>query len=165
MSKNKKSLAPTVHLKAGAINRANPDWCLHLIRNGMPCAYCGKIEYPYVRNICDCHSHGLIERHGAKYEFQVVLEYPIKTVGFVLNELGYRVRAGEVFRPGDLVEGIFEDCSVRLDKFADCDGRPILRIIIPDGQNRWPEDPACDPKYQLQRLPLVQLRNSRHLMH
>ena len=67
MSKNKKSLTPTVHLKAGAINRANPDWCLHLIRNGMPCAYCGKIEYPYVRNSCDCHSHGIIERHGAKY--------------------------------------------------------------------------------------------------
>lgn len=155
MSKNSKNFVPTVHQKAGEINRTNPDWRLDLIRNGVP----------YVNNICDCHSHGLIERHGAKYEFQVVLEYPVSVIGFVLNELGYRVRAGEVFRPGDLVEGIFEDCQVRLDKFADCDGRPILRIIIPDGQNRWPEDPACDPKYQLQRLPLVQLRNSRHLMH
>lgn len=75
------------------------------------------------------------------------------------------MRAGEVFRPGDLVEGIFEDCQVRLDKFADCDGRPILRVVIPDGYNRWPEDPACDPKYQLQRLPLVQLRNPRYLAY
>lgn len=127
MSKNSKNFVPTVHQKAGEINRTNPDWRLDLIRNGVPCACCGKIEYPYVNNICDCHSHGLIERHGAKYEFQVVLEYPVSVIGFVLNELGYRVRAGEVFRPGDLVEGIFEDCQVRLDKFADCDGRPILR--------------------------------------
>ena len=139
MSKNSKNFVPTVHQKAGEINRTNPDWRLDLIRNGVPCACCGKIEYPYVNNICDCHSHGLIERHGAKYEFQVVLEYP--------------------------VEGIFEDCQVRLDKFADCDGRPILRVVIPDGYNRWPEDPACDPKYQLQRLPLVQLRNPRYLAY
>ena len=87
MSKNSKNFVPTVHQKAGEINRTNPDWRLDLIRNGVPCACCGKIEYPYVNNICDCHSHGLIERHGAKYEFQVVLEYPVSVIGFVLNEL------------------------------------------------------------------------------
>lgn len=60
MSKNSKNFVPTVHQKAGEINRTNPDWRLDLIRNGVPCACCGKIEYPYVNNICDCHSHGLI---------------------------------------------------------------------------------------------------------
>ena len=67
MSKNSKNFVPTVHQKAGEINRTNPDWRLDLIRNG--------------------------------------------------------------------------------------------------GYNRWPEDPACDPKYQLQRLPLVQLRNPRYLAY
>lgn len=106
MSKNSKNFVPTVHQKAGEINRTNPDWRLDLIRNGVPCACCGKIEYPYVNNICDCHSHGLIERHGAKYEFQVVLEYPVSVIGFVLNELGYRVRAGEVFRPDKIAVAV-----------------------------------------------------------
>ena len=51
MSKNSKNFVPTVHQKAGEINRTNPDWRLDLIRNGVPCACCGKIEYPYVNNI------------------------------------------------------------------------------------------------------------------
>ena len=33
MSKNSKNFVPTVHQKAGEINRTNPDWRLDLIRN------------------------------------------------------------------------------------------------------------------------------------
>lgn len=165
MDKKRKTGAPMVHPKADDIERGHPDWRLDLVRNGVSCACCGKIQYPFIQNACDCHSHGIIERYGAKYEFQIVLAYPIHEVGYILNELGYRVRAGEIFQPGDLVEGIFEDCPVRLDKFTDSNGRPILRVIIPDGDNRWPEDPKCNPTYQLQRLPLERLSNPRHLTH
>ena len=49
-------------------------------------------------------------------------------------------------------EYIFEDCPVRLDSFQET-GREVLRVIIPDSQNRFPEDPNCDYPYSFQLVP------------
>jgi hypothetical protein len=67
-----------------------------------------------------------------------------------------RVQNGEKFKAGDMVSGIFLDCDIRLDEFEECD-RKVLRVIIPDGKNRFPEDPACDYPYSFQTWPLEQL--------
>ena len=82
-----------------------------------------------------------------------------KDISYILNTLGMRVKNGERFKAGDMVSGIFLDCDVRLDEFQECD-RKVLRVIIPDGKNRFPEDPACDYPYSFQTLPLEQLESN-----
>ena len=91
----------------------------------------------------------------AKYghqDFQLVLYLHPNQMGYVLNNLGLRVQAGERFKAGDLVEGIFDRCPLRLDE-AEESGRKVLRVIIPDDQNRFPEDPECEYPYSYQLVP------------
>ena len=75
-----------------------------------------------------------------------VLNCSDQEIGRILNTLGLRVQAGERFHNGDLVEGIFLDCPVRLQEF-DEGGRTVLRVVIPDGKNRFPEDTNCEYPY------------------
>ena len=133
---------------------AEIDWIIHIVANGMRCQDCGKIENPFPQYICNAHTHGM-----AKYghqDFQLVIHMPPQEMGYVLNTLGLRVQAGERYQSGDLVDGIFEDCSIRLDEVEEC-GRKVLRVIIPDSQNRFPEDPECDYPYSFQLIPTDEL--------
>ena len=130
------------------------DWIIHLVGNGMKCAECGKGENPFIEHACNAHTHGM-EKYGHP-DFQMVLHTNPKDISYILNTLGMRVKNGERFKPGDMVSGIFLDCDVRLDSFEEC-GRQVLRVIIPDGQNRFPEDANCTYPYSIQTLTLEQL--------
>ena len=132
------------------------DWIIHLVGNGMKCQECGKIENPFIEHACNAHTHGM-EKYGHP-DFQMVLHTNPKDMGYILNTLGMRVQNGEKFKAGDMVSGIFLDCDVRLDEFEECD-RKVLRVIIPDGKNRFPEDPACDYPYAFQTWPLERLES------
>ena len=123
------------------------DWVIHLVKNGVACACCGEVENGFVQYACNSHTHGM-----AKYnhpDFQLVLSLPDEEIGRILNTLGLHVQAGERFHNGDLVEGIYLDCPVRLQEFEECD-RTILRVVIPDKHNRFPEDTNCEYPYTLQ---------------
>ena len=126
------------------------DWIIEIIGNGVVCAKCGKVEDSFPEYICNAHTHGMNKYHHP--DFQLVLHISDEDIGYILNSLGLRVQAGEQFHSGDLVEGVFEDCPVRLDSFQET-GREVLRIIIPDSQNRFPEDPNCDYPYSFQLVP------------
>ena len=117
------------------------NWIIEIIGNGVVCDKCGKVEDSFPEYICNAHTHGMNKYHHP--DFQLVLHISDEDIGYILNSLGIRVQAGEQFHSGDLVEGIFEDCPVRLDSFQET-GREVLRVIIPDSQNRFPEDPNCD---------------------
>ncbi len=124
-----------------------PDWIIHLVGNGVCCDECGEIEQPFPDHICNAHTHGM-----ARYDhmdFQMVLQASPQIIGYVLNTLGARVRSSERFKAGDMVDRIFEDCQVRLDEFQECN-RTVLRVIIPDGQNRFPEDKHRKYPYSFQ---------------
>ena len=129
------------------------DWIIHLVANGA-CDACGKKEKGFLPNLCNAHTHGM-EKY-AHPDFQLVLSLPIQEIGRILNELGFRVRAGERFKPGDMVSGIYEDCHVRLDEFEES-GRKVLRVIIPDTRNRFPEEEQCGDMYRLQLLKTAEL--------
>ena len=116
------------------------DWIIHIVGNGIACQECGKIENPFPQYICNAHTHGM-NRYNHP-DFQLVIHMSQENIGYVLNTLGQRVQSGEKFQSGDIVDGIFLDCPVRLDL-----------LISPDGQNRFPEDPACDYPYSFQLLP------------
>ena len=84
-------------------------------------------------------------------DFQMVLYLPFEEIGRILNTLGLRVQAGERFHDGDLVSGIYEDCDIRLDEYEET-GRRVLRVVIPDKYNVFPEEENCMPVYRLQLL-------------
>lgn len=125
------------------------DWVIHVVKNGVKCDCCDEVENGFLPFLCNCHTHGM-----AKYghlDFQVVLNYPDEEIAYLLNIFGLRVQAGEKFKNGELVEGIYEDCPVRLSEFKECE-RTVLRIIIPDRQNRFPEDEGCTAPHVFQML-------------
>lgn len=137
------------------------DWIIHLVGNGIPCAECGDVENPFIQYACNAHTHGM-EKYNHP-DFQMVLHIDPKEIGYVLNTLGQRVQNGESFKAGDLVSGIFLDCNIRLDEFKECD-RNVLRVIIPDAKNRFPEDPQCEYPYSFQTLPLEQLATNEGML-
>ena len=99
------------------------DWIIEIIGNGVVCDKCGKVEDSFPEYICNAHTHGMKKYHHP--DFQLVLHISDADIGYILNSLGLRVQAGEQFHSGDLVEGIFEDCPVRLDSFQET-GRDLL---------------------------------------
>ena len=133
------------------------DWIIHLVKNGVACACCGEVENGFVEYACNCHTHGMAQ-YGHP-DFQMVIHANPKDISYILNTLGMRVKNGERFKAGDMVSGIFLDCDVRLDEFEECD-RKVLRVIIPDGKNRFPEDPDCACPYSFQTMTLEQLESN-----
>lgn len=125
------------------------NWIIHYVANGS-CDVCGSIENGFIPYACNAHTHGM-ERYNHP-DFQLVLNYPPQEVARILNTMGLRVQAGERFKTGDFVEGIYLDCPVRLDEAEEC-GRTVLRIVIPDKYNIFPEDERCMEKYRIQMLP------------
>ncbi len=124
------------------------DWIIHLVANGA-CDDCGKVESGFLPFACNAHTHGMENyRHP---DFQLVLRLPSQEICRILNILGLRVQAGERFKAGDMISGIYEDCKVRLDEFEET-GRKVLRVVIPDKYNRFPEDECCMDTYRIQLL-------------
>ena len=79
-----------------------------------------------------------------------ILDYGMQEVAYLLNAICQRVHNGERFKDKDLVAGLYLDCDIQLRQVTDCDGQPILRLIIPDRQNRLPEE--SEPPYTYQTL-------------
>lgn len=128
---------------------AKIDWIIHYCANGVVCDVCNKIERGFLKNACNVHTHGMEKYHHM--DFQMVLFLSPEEVSRILNTLGLRVQAGERFHNGDLVSGIYEDCNIRLDEYEET-GRTVLRVIIPDKYNVFPEEEHCMPVYRLQLL-------------
>lgn len=128
---------------------AKIDWIIHCCANGVVCDGCNKVETGFLQNTCNAHTHGMEKYHHM--DFQIVLSLPLKEIGRILNTLGLRVQAGERFQDGDLVSGIYEDCDIRLNEYEET-GRTVLRVIIPDKYNVFPEEERCMPVYRLQLL-------------
>lgn len=124
------------------------DWVIHLVANGA-CDECGKTETGFLPYLCNAHTHGM-ERYG-HMDFQMVLRTSEEEIARILNTLGLRVQAGERFHAGDFVSDIYEDCNIRLDAFEET-GRQVLRVIISDEHNVFPEDERCMEPYKQQLL-------------
>jgi hypothetical protein len=88
-------------------------------------------------------------------DFQIVLPYGHEETCRLLNTFGRRVQNGERFADGDMVMGIYEDCPIRLKRVRET-GRYVLRLIVPDQNNRFPEDPLCSKDYINQLLPMFE---------
>ena len=138
----------------------NYDWIIHCCTNGVVCEDCNTVETGYIEGACNAHTHGM-EAYDHK-DFQVVLNYNPGIIGYILNTLGERVRNGEKFKHGDLVEGIFLDCPIRLDEYEET-GRTVLRVIVPDKNNVFPDEEGCMEGYKIQLLHTDMLHSDTNL--
>ena len=112
-------------------------WEIHLVKDD------GMKE-----GMCDAHTHGLNE--FGSLEIQFVLSYPANMIGYILNEVGTRIKNGLVLEDGMLIEGVCDDeAKLKAYKTQDCFGEEIYRLIMPDGKFKYPEDSKEWP-YNLQ---------------
>lgn len=119
------------------------DWIIH---------YVFDQPGPY-EHLCNAHTHGM--EHYKHLNFQVVINFPQEHICYLLNSLGKRVASGEIFHDGDIISGLYEDCDIRLQTTIET-GREVLRLIIPDKYNHFPENPACMAPYKYQILPMFE---------
>ena len=119
------------------------DWIIHYV-------FDNPGPYPY---LCNAHTHGMEKYHHL--DFQMVLNLPQEHICYLLNTLGRRVLNGEIFHDGDMVSGLYEECSIRLKKVRET-GRDVLRLIIPDKYNRFPEEESCMEPYRHQKLDMFE---------
>lgn len=124
-------------------------------------------EYPWdIHYITDTGKHGMIDAHTHGLndfnspELQFVLSYPASIVGGILNEIGEMIRNGQEFSDGDIIRGIsYLTCDIMLKQTTDVYGAPVLRIIIPDGSFRWPEDSDEYPYCEQYKSPYASKKN------
>lgn len=117
----------------------DPNVIIHYVNNKR-CEDCGQGRQDFFPGMCDAHTHGL--NACGSLELQFVLDcYPPETIAWLLNGISRRICAGERFSDGDLIEGFTDDgASLRVFQTTDTEGKPILRIIVPDGDFRFPEE-------------------------
>lgn len=132
------------------------DWVWHYVTNGVRCEECGKTENGFPEYICDAHTHGM-NKYG-HLEFQVVVNYGPEEIGRLLNEMGRRVQNGEKFKDGEVVKGLYLDCDIVLREIPDSSDQPVLRLIIPDKENRMPEESSPPHSLQVLATPILHRR-------
>jgi len=111
------------------------DWVIHYI---ISC--CGP------GGIVNIHTHGM-DRYD-HLDFQLVLPLVKKQAMDLLNTIGIEVQNGRRFEPGKYSGEVFS-CDFRLELHRET-GRDVLRLIFPDPQMRFPEDPLCEELYKHQ---------------
>ena len=123
-------------------NKKEIDWIVHYV-----CGGDDTLRFkPYLANI---HTHGMRELYNHP-EFQIVLMMEYKHALYILNKLGCMVRDGRRFKVGDKVSGL-GCCDLPLFEATD-NGRPVLRVIIPDKQFLLPDNEKCEFPYNLKHL-------------
>jgi len=91
------------------------------------------------------HTHG-IDLSWKHPDFQIVVPMDPKIALDLFWSFVERIKEGERFGAGDVVQKIIKGHDVRLIEAVEC-GRKVLRIVLPDPQWRFPGDPGCDELY------------------
>jgi hypothetical protein len=132
------------------------DWKIHmLIKRGEEeeCDICGKTgdefddvepdsfdENPYYRN---SHTHGLRRYHN-RPELCITLDLPPEETCAILNELGRRIaEEGLVLRAGRHSGILSNDYDIEVVDFGDNELDDSLYLLLPDPENKFPEDTTC----------------------
>jgi len=104
--------------------------------------------------VVNAHTHGFEEVLG-HLDFQIVgTSADRRYVQHFFNDVYNRIKKGTRFEEGDVIPDLIEDNhgvdhDVHIEKHQEC-GRDVLRLIFPDPQWRYPDDPQCASGYSLQ---------------
>jgi len=82
-------------------------------------------------------------------ELQLVLPLSDRDCMYILNTLAFRIQNGERLKTGMVDKRDEFGCDFRLD-YVYRQGDYVFRVIVPDPQMRFPEDPLCEEPYKYQ---------------
>jgi len=116
------------------------DWIIHTV----------PLEGP--EGFFNSHTHGM-EKYG-HLDFQLVLPLHPQLTAEILNTIGEEVQNGRKFKPGEYSKDVFT-CEFRIKLYRES-GRDVLRLIFPDPNMRFPEDPLCETSYKHQTVTVVE---------
>ena len=140
-------------LRLRCLSKNQYNWIIHYVTNNT-----GKVEEGenkakkyFPDYMCNVHTHGL--NAYTHKDFQVVLDIGRESTVFLLNSLAEKVRDGEVFSDGEKIKGVYADCEVKLASVKE-GNRDVLRVLIPDENNRFPGDEGCSYPYSEQERVL-----------
>jgi hypothetical protein len=103
----------------------------------------------YMHYVIDNHHTHHVAESFKHPDFQIVMNMPANVIGGLFTNLVDRVKAGEQFALNQVVEGIAaKDYKVKLVG-AEENGRPVLRVIIPEANGNLDED-KMTPDYRRQ---------------
>ena len=112
----------------------NFDWDIHLVSD----EYANN-EQTFRNAMCDAHTHGL-GKYGS-LEIQFILAYPSNAIGYLLNTVAESIQNGLKLEDGNMKKGICDDdAALKVFKTTDCYGEPIFRLVMPDGDMKYPEE-------------------------
>lgn len=94
------------------------------------------------------HTHGFPEKFGVP-DVQIVLPMPFEMAHGILWAVHNRYAEGKVLSVGVPVQGVLQGFPVILVPAKD-NNRLVHRIVIPDPQGRFWDDPDCEPVYKAQ---------------
>lgn len=97
----------------------NPGWFIHAIQ--------GDSEYPFD---CNFHTHGL-QQNYEHLDLQIICPVDHRMIATVFTTLAGRIKDGEVFESGQIVDDVLGPIPFKLEKVSE-DDREVLRIIFPD---------------------------------
>jgi len=103
---------------------------------------------PLPHGYVNAHTHGFKETWGHP-DLQVVIPLPQQVMSSIFWNFANRVKKGEAFKAGDLVDKIISGHPVKLIDAKE-EGRPILRVLLPDPKWRYPGDTGCTEIYEAQ---------------
>lgn len=96
----------------------------------------------------NAHTHGFRESWDHS-DFQLVINIDRKVVSDIFWNFANRVKKGEIFSSGMMVDEVIANYPVRLDTMREND-RDVLRIILPDADGRYPGDHDTSPFFERQ---------------
>ena len=79
----------------------------------------------------NAHSHGL--QQYDHLDFQLIVPLPPEIGHSIISDLANRVKGGERFEPGQVLDKVVRNFNVKLIEATESD-RKVLRIILPDPQ-------------------------------
>jgi hypothetical protein len=100
------------------------------------------------REFFNTHTHGFTEKFGVP-DVQIVLPLKFALAQGVLHAMARRYSEGEPIAGGVPVCRVLANFPVILVPARD-GNRPVHRIVIPDPQGRFWDDPKCEPIYKAQ---------------
>jgi hypothetical protein len=108
-------------------------------KHGFYIHFVSGVEEGYI----NAHTHGFSDTWNHS-DFQIVVDIDRKVVSDIFWNFAHRVKKGEIFSSGMMVEEVISKYPVRLDTMEEC-GRSVLRVILPDADGHFPGDADVAP--------------------
>ncbi|MGL5714336.1 MAG: DUF4262 domain-containing protein [Paraclostridium sp.] len=95
------------------------------------------------------HTHGVKESFNHP-DFQMVVGINSQLAAQLMHSLVNDVKAGAVFKDGDVYDKLIRNMNVRFVKSSDENDREVLRVLMPDPKGLLPGEDGCEEYYEEQ---------------